>query len=101
MDNRRFMPYVVISALILIVVLIGYNSTFLTIEAGEAGVLFKKFGGGLEKETIYGQGFHVVAPWNTMYIYNVKEQSAEESMSVLDRNGLTVKVDVIVWFNLF
>lgn len=99
MDNRKFLPYVVIVFVVLIAGLILSNSTFLTIEAGEAGVLFKRFSGGLEKETVYGQGFHVVAPWNTMYIYNVKEQTAEESMSVLDKNGLTVRVDVTVRFN--
>lgn len=101
MDNRKFLPIVVIVAVVLIVGAVISNSTFLTIEAGEAGVLFRKFGGGLDKETVYGQGFHVVAPWNTMYIYNVKEQTAEESMSVLDKNGLTVRVDVTVRFNPF
>ncbi|MEN8247963.1 MAG: prohibitin family protein [Bacteroidota bacterium] len=99
MDNRKFLPYVVIVFVVLVVGLILSNSTFLTIEAGESGVLFKRFSGGLEKEVVYGQGFHVVAPWNTMYIYNVKEQTAEESMSVLDRNGLSVRVDVTVRFN--
>lgn len=99
MDNRRFLPVVVVVVIVAVVGLIVGNSTFLTIDAGEAGVLFKKFGGGLEKETVYGQGFHVVAPWNTMYIYNVKEQSVEESMSVLDKNGLSMNVDVTVRFN--
>ena len=99
MDNRKFLPYVVIVFVVLVLGLILSNSTFLTIEAGESGVLFKRFGGGLEKEIVYGQGFHVVAPWNTMYIYNVKEQTAEESMTVLDRNGLTVKADVTLRFN--
>ena len=101
MDNRKFLPYVIGVIAIAVIALILSNSTFLTIKAGEAGVLFKKFGGGLEKETIYGQGFHVVAPWNTMYIYNVKEQTAEESMNVLDKNGLSITVDVTVRFNPF
>lgn len=101
MDNRKFLPYVIGIGAIAILALILSNSTFLTIEAGEAGVLFKKFGGGLEKEVVYGQGFHVVAPWNTMYIYNVKEQTAEETMNVLDKNGLSIKVDVTVRFNPF
>jgi regulator of protease activity HflC (stomatin/prohibitin superfamily) len=99
MDNRKFLPYVVITSIILVVGLIISNSTFLTIKAGEAGVLFKKFSGGLEKEVVYDQGFHVVAPWNTMFIYNVKEQTAEESMKVLDRNGLSISVDISVRFN--
>lgn len=101
MDNRKFLPYVVVTFVVLVLGLILSNSTFLTIEAGESGVLFKRFSGGLEKDIVYGQGFHVVAPWNTMYIYNVKEQTAEESMSVLDSNGLTVRVDVTVRFNPF
>lgn len=101
MDNRKFLPFIVVAAFVLIIGIVVGNSTFLTVQAGEAGVLFRKFGGGLDKDLVYGQGFHVVAPWNTMYIYNVKEQVAEESMSVLDKNGLTVSVDVTVRFNPF
>ena len=101
MDNRKFMPYVIIIGAVAIFGLILSNSTFLTIKPGETGVLFKKFGNGLEKDIIYGQGFHVVAPWNTMYIYNVKEQTAEEKMNVLDKNGLSIAVDVTVRFNPF
>ena len=66
MDNRKFLPYVVGIAAIAILALILANSTFLTINAGEAGVLFKKFGGGLEKDLIYDKGFNVVASWNKM-----------------------------------
>ena len=99
MDNRKFLPYVVVVFVVLVLGLILSNSTFLTIEAGESGVLFKRFSGGLEKDIVYGQGFHVVAPWNTMYIYNVKEQTAEETMRVLDKQGLSLTVDVTVRFN--
>jgi len=101
MDNRKFLPYVVIVFVVLVLGLILSNSTFLTIQAGETGVLFKRFSGGLEKEIVYGQGFHVVAPWNTMYIYNVKEQTAEETMRVLDKNGQSITGDVTVRFNPF
>ena len=101
MDNRKFLPFVIVAVFVLVIGIFLANSTFLTIQAGEAGVLFRKFGDGLDKEHVYSQGFHVVAPWNTMFIYNIKEQTAEESMSVLDKNGLTVKVDVTVRFNPF
>ncbi len=101
MDNRKLLPYVFIIGAVLIFGLILSNSTFLTIKPGETGVLFKKFSNGLEKDIIYGQGFHVVAPWNTMFIYNVKEQTAEEKMNVLDKNGLSIAVDVTVRFNPF
>ena len=99
MDNRRYLPLLIVGGIGLIVILLLSNSIFLTIEPGKAGVLFRKFGGGLDKENIYYQGFQVIAPWNTMFIYDVREQTAEESMDVLDKNGLSINVDVTVRFN--
>jgi len=83
----------------LIFVLLLSNATFLTIEAGERGVLFKRFGGGLIKEKIYEPGFHIVAPWNTMFVYDVREKQLEEEMQVLSSNGLNINVDVTVRVN--
>lgn len=99
MDNRKLLPVVVIGIVGLILIIALSSSIFLTIQPGESGVLFHKFGEGLNKEKVYGQGFHVIAPWNEMYVYNVKEQTAEESMDVLDKNGLSISVDVTVRFH--
>lgn len=70
------------------------NTTFLTIDAGEKGVLFKRFGGGLDKEKIYDQGFQVVMPWNTMFIYDVRTNEAFEEMEVLSKNGLSINIEL-------
>ena len=70
------------------------NTTFLTIKSGQKGVLFKQFGDGLDKETIYGQGFQIVAPWNTMFIYDVKTNEAFEEMEVLSKNGLNINIEL-------
>lgn len=75
------------------------SGTFVTIDAGERGVIFRPFSSGLDKENIYNPGFHVVAPWNTMYIYDVREHSQEEQMEVLSTNGLNIKMDVTVRVN--
>lgn len=83
----------------LILLLTFSNATFMTIEAGEAGVLFKRFGSGLDKETIYGQGFHVIAPWNKMFVYDVRIKEHFEQMEVLSKNGLTIKVDLSCRYN--
>ncbi len=83
----------------LIVLLTLTNSTFLTIDAGERGVLFRTFSGGLDKDNIYEPGFHVVAPWNTMHVYDVREKQVEEKMKVLSSNGLNIDVDVTVRVN--
>ena len=71
------------------------SSTFLTIDAGEAGVLFRRFSG-LDREKVYEPGFHVIAPWNTMYVYEVREQQIEEGFEVLSSNGLTIGTDVTI-----
>lgn len=77
------------------------TATFITIEPGERGVIFRKFTTGLDKEHIYKPGFKIIAPWNDMHVYNVKEKQEEESMDVLDKNGLNVTMDVTVRFNPF
>lgn len=68
-----------------------------TIESGEAGVLFRAFGG-TEMDQVYGEGFHIVAPWNTMYIYNIKVRDAKENMEVVTSNGLTVGAELSMRF---
>ena len=83
----------------LIAILTFSNATFLTIEAGERGVIFKRFGGGLDTENIYQPGFHVIAPWNIMYVYDIREKQIDENMTVLSSNGLNIKVDVTVRVN--
>lgn len=70
------------------------NTTFLTITPGHNGVLFKRFGGGIVKDKIYNQGFHLIAPWNSMYIYDVRINEAFEKMEVLSKNGLTILVEL-------
>jgi len=94
--SGKFLSTLGIIFFIALIVIIFSNATFITIDAGERGVLFRRFSGGLEKDRTYTPGFHIYAPWNTMYIYNVREQQLEEQMEVLSSNGLSIRVDVTV-----
>ncbi len=80
--------------LVLMGFLILTNTSFLTIDPGQKGVLFKRFGGGLDKEKLYEQGFHVVAPWNKMYLYDVRIKEGTERMEVLSKNGLSIAIEL-------
>jgi len=75
------------------------NSIFYTVQATERAVIFKKFSGGLDKENIIVPGFNVKAPWNDVYVYDVSENQIEEQMDVLDKNGLSINVDISVRFH--
>jgi regulator of protease activity HflC (stomatin/prohibitin superfamily) len=91
--------YIIVGVVFLILLIIFGNRMFLIIDAGERGVIFRPYTSGLDRDNIYGEGFHVVAPWNRMYVYNVREQQREETMDVLDKSGLKINVDVTVRFN--
>ncbi|NND09605.1 MAG: prohibitin family protein, partial [Flavobacteriaceae bacterium] len=55
---------------ILVVLVIIISKSAITIGSGEAGVLYKTFGGGVViDEPPLGEGFHIVAPWNKVYVY--------------------------------
>ena len=59
-QNRMF-SMGIIAFLALIVIILFSSATFLTIDAGNRGVLFRRFAGGLEKDKTYSPGFHVLA----------------------------------------
>lgn len=98
MDNRKFLPFIIVGVIILIVIMTLSSSLFFTIDAGERAVIFKTFEGGIDKEHVLTPGFNIKAPWNEKYIYDVKENSVDEKMDVLDKNGLSISVDVTVRF---
>ena len=88
------------SVVLLIVVVVFLFKSAVTINAGESGVLFKTFGGGVVTDKVpLSEGFHIIAPWNKVYIYNVKQQEHfEGNMQVLSSNGLEISLDVSVLY---
>ncbi len=94
------LPKVAMPLVILFIVLIVFVSkSTLTIGSGRAGVLYKTFGNGVvTDEPPLGEGFHVIAPWNKVFIYEVRQQEVFEKMQVLSSNGLEIKLDASAWF---
>ncbi len=84
---------------ILIVLVILISKSAITIDSGEAGVLYKTFGGGVvTDEPPLGEGFHIVAPWNKVFVYEVRQQEVYEKMKVLSSNGLDIQLEASTWF---
>ena len=87
----------IVITLIILVILIGKSAV--TINSGEAGVLYKQFGGGVDTENTYGEGFHIVAPWNNMIKYEAREQSVQEQLpALLSVDGLPIEVDLTIQY---
>jgi len=84
---------------VLFVLVILFFKSTKTIETGHAGVLYKTFGDGVDPDQEpLDEGFHLIAPWNDVFVYNVKQQSISDQMNVLSVNGLEVTVNGTVWF---
>ena len=87
---------VVFAAVVLLILL---AKSAVTIGSGEAGVLYKTFGGGVVTDAPpLGEGFHIVAPWNKVYVYEVRRQEIFEKMKVLSSNGLDIQLDASAWY---
>ncbi len=87
---------IIIGIIILVVVL---AKSAVTIDSGEAGVLFKTFGDGVViDEPPMSEGFHLVAPWNKVFVYEVRQQELFEKMKVLSSNGLEIQIDASAWY---
>ena len=93
---KNLMPIII--GVIILVIFLSKSTT--TINSGEVGVLYKTFSGGVvTEEPPLGEGFHIVAPWNKVFVYNVRQQELlEKSMSVLSSNGLEIKLDASVLY---
>ena len=73
MNNRRFLPYIIVGVIALFIVMGISSSIFYTINNSEAAIIFYKFGNGLNKDEVITQGFHMKAPWNALYVYTINE----------------------------
>lgn len=98
MNNRKLLPFIILGVIALFVIMGISSSLFFTVNATQRAVVFYKFGNGLDKDNVIQPGFHMKAPWNEVFTYNVQETSQDENMDVLDKSGLSIHVDVSVRF---
>jgi len=92
-------PYLII----VIIVLFGafiflWPRIVITLNSGEAGVLYWRFFGGTETDHVYSEGIHIIAPWDTMSIYNVRVQTVLHKLEVLTNRGLPINLELAIRF---
>jgi regulator of protease activity HflC (stomatin/prohibitin superfamily) len=92
---KGILPIVFIGILVIIFI----SKSTITIDAGEAGVLWKRFAGGVvTDQPPLNEGFHLVAPWNKVIVYEVRQQELTEKMKVLSSNGLDIQLEATAWY---
>jgi len=91
MPRMNLWPLVLVA-----VVVMAAPGCFRTIDSGTAGVLWTLLGGTQEK--VFGEGIHLIAPWNRLTRYDVRTQDQKEVLHVLTNNGLSVSLETSIRF---
>lgn len=93
----RQLPALITSTIVILLIIVYfYSSIFITIRAGEAGVLYRRFAGGTVTDYVYPEGFHIIFPWNSMTIYNTRVQQKSYSLPVLTDEGLKITLNISI-----
>ncbi len=83
--------------LILLIVLIAlWNRIIISVLPGEAGVHYQRFLGGTVTDYVYPEGFHIIPPWDRMYIYDTRVNTIHHSFDVLTNRGLPIHLDLAI-----
>jgi regulator of protease activity HflC (stomatin/prohibitin superfamily) len=106
-----------VAAVVVLGLLVGYNSCTTYVRPGEAGVMQNKFGKGIEQK-VYETGLRLIGPGETMHRFPIRVQVLELSNSrseasedleghrvapgvnIQTSEGYTVQVDVTVLYRI-
>ena len=90
---KRSGIYLVIVFLLAVFLAVALSHrVFHTIKPGERGVRWSMLGGGTVLDRDYTEGLRIISPLDRIYIYNVRIQQVDGTVTVLTSNGLPVTV---------
>ena len=91
----RFIVYLV---LVLSLMLVGFvwKRVFITVPAGHSAVMYRFLGGGTVTDHAWGEGLHVIPPWDRLTLYDTRLQQRTIEFDVLSEEGLRLGAKVSV-----
>jgi regulator of protease activity HflC (stomatin/prohibitin superfamily) len=100
---ERHLPMLVIY--LLVATLIGVVLApfmLVTVPSGYVGVLWKRFGGGtvLDPRKLKAEGMRITLPWNRVFLYDLRLQSATETYNAISRDGISLTATINIRFRL-
>ena len=100
---EHYLPVLVIYLLVATLVGIVLAPYMLvTVPSGYVGVLWKRFGGGtvLDPRRLKDEGMRVTLPWNVVFLYDLRLQSATETYNAISRDGISLTATINIRFRL-
>lgn len=91
--------YAYTTAIVLLLVLgFLWQRIFITIPAGNHGVMYRFFAGGTVTNKVWNEGLTIIPPWDSITIYETRLQTKTLKFDVLSEEGLNLDVEVAVRF---
>jgi len=75
-----------------------WNNIVISIHSGHAGVLWSRFSG-TKMNKVYGEGLHIIWPWDIMYDYTLRYLEHHAELKILTSRGLYVDMDISYRFH--
>ncbi|MDP2699974.1 SPFH domain-containing protein [Thalassospira sp.] len=98
--HRHSMSILITLFFIVIGMIVLAPRIFITIPAGHTGVLWYRFFGGTVIDRSFGEGIHMIFPWDEMYIYDARLQNNARIYDTISSNGLAMQVDIAVRYRI-
>jgi regulator of protease activity HflC (stomatin/prohibitin superfamily) len=73
---------------------------FINVPAGHVGVLWLRFFDGTVTDHYYGEGVHVIFPWDEVYIYDARLQNQARIYDTISSNGLSMQVEIAIRYRI-
>lgn len=104
--NARFLDwlyraqFVIYTSLVCCLLLLGllWPRMFIVVPPGHLGVMYRTLKGGTVTDRTWGEGLHVIPPWDFLTIYEVRLQQKALPLKMLSDEGLSLGVQVVVRF---
>jgi regulator of protease activity HflC (stomatin/prohibitin superfamily) len=88
-----------IFGLLLVVLVVLWQRIIYVVPAGGAGVMWQMFFGGTVTDYVFGEGLHIMFPWDRFTVYDTRVQVVESDFTTLTNKGLPIELKLTIRFH--
>ena len=83
----------------LLALVVLWQRVIYVVPAGGAGVMWQMFFGGTVTDYVYGEGLHIMFPWDRFTVYDTRVQVVESDFTTLTNKGLAIELKLTIRFH--
>ncbi len=98
--KRRSMSIYALTLSLILGFLAIAPSVFVEVPSGHVGVLWLRFFGGTVTDRVYGEGTHLIFPWDRVTMYDVRLRTDSRTYEAVAANGMSMTVNVALRYRV-